>query len=651
MYFYIFKLYGNINKMSRPSISSRILGPVEPPIDCGSIPGEADCNARNECSYDPRDKCIPKTIAQLLAIMQLVQDQVTRGERPESSGKSIITKLSNSIPYEQYFLSSTRAWRDDAIRFIKIKAEGKEDPCEFSTWMTNVSVLTAGQKKSTSGTIIMKGLFNPTREDIIRNTNSNIVFKISYPSKDPFANSLDVEKAIYKTAIMALVNNRHTPGLIAYLGEIKCPSTIPNMSSQLKVDYQEALDTIDPEDYDTLEQPTILALEMSKGVKLIDWLNNTRTLKEMLGVVFILIYTLSCFSMILLRHNDLHFENIFVEDIGREITLYFQIKPDEVVGVVTRYIPKIYDFDRGYMINPAIPDNLLLDAQMQDRDGNYFSLCNKYGTCNDSFVIIYDLFSLLLNFCLYMELKNVEDKVRGAINYFVFECVNKTWLLYTLRKHENDMPHLLRRDNIPEQVTDVSGDEEVSPGVPKGKMVNPMVALKTLYRKNWGAHTPFVINPGFIQRDMMFTLPNPGALQFVNEYPVNKIPTLAQDISFFKSLEGQTIDNENHKFFFGVWVKKLWAEQIFEYIGVNIKENALKLAEIVKRNMLNGAVIPDVFLYYACVNLCCYQFHRLTQETLLTAYDQRGIAVINHIWNMFGNRLPVEIPVPYLMPV
>lgn len=632
----------NKMKRQRTTASQGILAnaPVRP-LDCGTIGVEPVCNANPECLWDPTDKCIPKTLIELMKDIQDIIDKKNTGRMLAVTADERIRRMRNSITYDQYFLSSTRAWRDEAIRFIKNKAEEKEDPCELATWLRNISVLTTAEKHSGSGTIIMKGLYNATKEDINRNISSNIIFKISYPSLDMLDNSLDVEKAIYKAVIMNLVNNRHTPGLISYLGEITCDSAIPVLPVDLESKYRGSLGAIDTNEYNISESPDILVLEMSKGVKLAQWINNTRTLKELLGVIFIVIYTLTCFQMVLLRHNDLHFENIFVEDIGRDITLFFQIKPGEIVSVVTRYIPKIYDFDRGAILNPSVPDNFLLDA----------SLCADVGTCNDP-NILFDFFSFLLNLWLFVINQIDDNSIINTIKQFIYKCVTREWLISTYETYKDKHPHLLRPNNLPTEVKQIKNTKLQPSGQPVGEMVTPVVALHLLYTSNWGVNTPFMLlNTSVpISRELLFTLPIMYKVAYFSEFPSNRAITTAQDASFFKSLEGSDLQ-DNYKYFFNNWPKNIWASRIFYNSGTNIKALSLSLAEEVKKNLPDGVVIPDVFLEYACVNLCCYQFYRLTQDTRLTAYDPVGLIVIDHIWNMFGNRLPIEIPVPYMIPL
>ena len=151
-------------------------------------------------------------------------------------------------------------------------------------------------------------------------------------------------------------------------------------------------------------------------------------------------------------------------------------------------------------------------------------------------------------------------------------------------------------------------------------------------------------------RELLFTLPIKHKVEYFSEFPNISFITTAQDASFFKSLEGTDLGDE-YKYFFNNWPKNIWTNRISYNSGIDIIALSLSLAEKVKENLPDGVVIPDVFLEYACVNLCCYQFYRLTQDTRLTAYNPMGLIVIDHIWNMFGNRLPIQIPIPYLIPV
>lgn len=72
-------------------------------------------------------------------------------------------------------------------------------------YLTNVEVL---DKKSASNSII---LFAKMRYNL---KEYDIVLKITYKSKDPLNNSLEVEEQIYNNVVSNLLGNKNTPHLI-----------------------------------------------------------------------------------------------------------------------------------------------------------------------------------------------------------------------------------------------------------------------------------------------------------------------------------------------------------------------------------------------------------------------------------------------------
>ena len=174
---------------------------------------------------------------------------------------------------------------------------------------------------------------------------------------NPFNNSLSVEEAIYRNVITFLIDNHCTPNLIGYLGTLH-RSIYPVLPDQTKIMYKKERDTL-YKDYDINTPPMLLFLEHSPGINFHDWCDKDRSLNDVLTVFFQLLYTVLCFSNIGLRHNDLHSKNIFIEDIGEPVKLYFNVN-GTYIELTTRYIPKIYDFDRGAIIHCKVPRNLYI---------------------------------------------------------------------------------------------------------------------------------------------------------------------------------------------------------------------------------------------------------------------------------------------------
>ena len=59
-----------------------------------------------------------------------------------------------------------------------------------------------------------------------------------------------------------------------------------------------------------------------------------------------MLYTLTLFNLIGFRHNDLHASNTLIQELDWPQTLLYFITDTTYYKIVTRYIPKIFDYDR-----------------------------------------------------------------------------------------------------------------------------------------------------------------------------------------------------------------------------------------------------------------------------------------------------------------
>lgn len=65
---------------------------------------------------------------------------------------------------------------------------------------------------------------------------------------------------------------------------------------------------------------------------------------------------IACYAMYLsgLAHNDLHYDNVFIKDLGEEKNIVYFIERKRY-EFKTRYIPLVYDFDRSYVVDIKQP--------------------------------------------------------------------------------------------------------------------------------------------------------------------------------------------------------------------------------------------------------------------------------------------------------
>ena len=104
------------------------------------------------------------------------------------------------------------------------------------------------------------------------------------------------------------------------------------------------------------------------------------TKDEILNVLFQILSACYAMSMCHMNHNDLHLGNIWVEPLPSEQT-YTYVYGDRVYSLRTKYVAKLYDFDRAYVErmggNPLLGATTL-DGKLLDTD----DLCQRASQCN-----------------------------------------------------------------------------------------------------------------------------------------------------------------------------------------------------------------------------------------------------------------------------
>jgi hypothetical protein len=89
------------------------------------------------------------------------------------------------------------------------------------------------------------------------------------------------------------------------------------------------------------------------------------------GFLFMLIYTLACFQLCGLQHNDLHISNYFIELYNPPIPEII-FRTSETEAVILRnvyYVPKIYDYDRSALFRTNI-SSFAESRQQQNQNQN-----------------------------------------------------------------------------------------------------------------------------------------------------------------------------------------------------------------------------------------------------------------------------------------
>ena len=84
-------------------------------------------------------------------------------------------------------------------------------------------------------------------------------------------------------------------------------------------------------------------------------------------IAFQVLYTIACFERVGLKHNDLHLNNIFVENSEEPYEFNYEID-GEVVSFVTTKRVKIIDYDRSSIYNKDVERNGYLDDLQESED-------------------------------------------------------------------------------------------------------------------------------------------------------------------------------------------------------------------------------------------------------------------------------------------
>ena len=223
---------------------------------------------------------------------------------------------------------------------------------------------------------------------------TEVVVKLGFVGDSVTQNGLYVEAEIYKHIISDMIN--YTPFIVYGYDELtyRFNSSFQGLFTNCKRNKKITI----PQNNDKIIS---IVMEKTLGHYLYDFISLYKKKlnsydynefhMEMINILFQLFWTLKCFSHIRLIHNDLHFNNIFVENLNKPETFYFHFG-SKYIKMKTSFIAKIYDFDRS-----SVPGNLkvshnLFAEKYFCRD---FNQCNKYSEKVDLWSVIYNLYSFI----------------------------------------------------------------------------------------------------------------------------------------------------------------------------------------------------------------------------------------------------------------
>jgi len=143
-----------------------------------------------------------------------------------------------------------------------------------------------------------------------------------------------------------------------------------------------ALTTVDPED--TLSEPEavdlhyccILNQNMKDATVFSEWLKQRRDdRRNTMSAIWTTLFqiAIACYALHLSQaaHNDLHSGNIYIKTVDPVKPVMYKVD-DRVYGFEPKYVPYLFDFDRGYI--KSIGENAINNGEH----------CVGYGQCNEA---------------------------------------------------------------------------------------------------------------------------------------------------------------------------------------------------------------------------------------------------------------------------
>lgn len=301
------------------------------------------------------------------------------------------------------------------------------DKCDVAQLLSRPVLRTSS---SSSKTIAIWGdlKFTTSKEQLLRVLYGKTVpaiIKISFESTAHLIdNSLQVEVTIYKKLINNILKYHLSPNVVGYFGSFKCDllrdikgktsQLYHGISKQIDALYERSIIPPSPEDISSPSQAggspseekvkvaydfddsNFLLLEKIDGPTLRQWLQSQEHLyaEDLLSIMFQVLYTLMVFNSFGLRHNDLHQDNILLENLSETPTHFVYFITDEIYfAVPVTMCAKIFDFDLSSFLSPDGVNTKLTST----------NFCKSYGMCNapntkfDTFTFISEMWTYVKN--------------------------------------------------------------------------------------------------------------------------------------------------------------------------------------------------------------------------------------------------------------
>jgi len=276
----------------------------------------------------------------------------------------------------------------------------KHSVCDLTAMFKDIRIL---DSTTNSSTVQVIATFDAAAKsyrainDYIKTTGEDKVFiKIGFDEDGD--NSADIERMMYKYLKKLLFECR-TPNIMRYVVGFRCNtfldflrsrSTYPKDTEYYADMLQKVEDFVEREEELNLDgnKATITLIELGKGMSFRDLLKSGNVTEgEFKSIIFQVFYTLREFHLNKVRHNDTHLGNVWINIRNDPQRLIYFIN-DDMYGILeTKYVVKLYDFDRAAFTIGSFSNKILKD-----------SYCPRVGMCEnenerfDLLILLTDLY-------------------------------------------------------------------------------------------------------------------------------------------------------------------------------------------------------------------------------------------------------------------
>lgn len=271
--------------------------------------------------------------------------------------------------------------------------------CDLGSIFKDVKVLPKDRKVSGSSSIqLLATLTERAAREIFtyylkQKGDEDVFVKLGFDSPDD--NGMEFEHSVY-AYLRDLVVAHRTPNIMLFVGSFYCPEFMQYMNLVLKktpgsnnlkqiVQQVKAIKSADP-NVDTTKA-YILILERGKGMSLYDCLlKEELSRRDLIQVLFQTFYTIHQIHIAAVNLNDDHLGNIWIDILDKPRTLVYFITDDIYFEMETRYIVKIFDFDKSTFTVRSIPNK---------KGGEwctYFGACSKPDERRDIYTLLANIY-------------------------------------------------------------------------------------------------------------------------------------------------------------------------------------------------------------------------------------------------------------------